>query len=776
MDQQQLRDLEAQCVQECPPPCTAACPLHVDVRALNAEVRQGNFASGLQILKKSLPFPGIIGRICEQPCRSVCYRQEAIAIASLEQACADFGESSSEKSTPSLPRKQRVAIVGGGLSGLTAACDLAKKRYGVVIFEARGSLGGSIWSIAEEQLPQSVIEAEMANITKLGIEVRLNSPVSVTPTAGHISLSQLQREFEAVYLATGKNSHITQELSESGHLGVDPITYATNLPGLFAGGAMLGNKSAGSHIMAMSDGRRAAVSIDRHVQHVSLTASRVNEGPYESCLYTNVQDEPVLPVTPLSAGKNAYSRDEASAEARRCLQCECLECVKTCEYLSEYGAYPKKYARTIYNNLSIVMGERKANKMINSCSLCGLCAEICPNDLDMSVLCKEARQTMVAQDRMPPSAHDFALRDLQFSNSEQFHLARHQPGMQNSAYLFFPGCQLSASDPQEVEQVYAYLCQKLSGGVGLLLHCCGVPADWAGRKDLFQATLTEISQQHLKMGQPRVILACPSCYQVFKQNLPEIEIISLWEILEQSGLPQSKTEGSHGLITIHDPCSSRHEPQMHESVRRLLKQAGYQIEELPLSREKTTCCSYGGEVWLANPELSQKVVERRINDSPLDYVTYCAVCRDFFAMRGKRALHLLDLIWGSDYDVCATRRGPDYSQRHANRVHLKKQLLKEVWGEDMPVQNSYESIQLIIPEAVRDLLEQRLILEEDIQQVIEYAEKSGRRLRQAQSQHFLTHYRPNRVTYWVEYSLNEGVYEIHNAYSHRMEVKEELKK
>ena len=65
-------------------------------------------------------------------------------------------------------------------------------------------------------------------------------------------------------------------------------------------------------------------------------------------------------------------------EAKRCLQCECLECVKVCAYLERFGAYPKKYAREIYNNESIVMGTRQANKLINSCSLCGLCEEVCP--------------------------------------------------------------------------------------------------------------------------------------------------------------------------------------------------------------------------------------------------------------------------------------------------------------------------------------------------------------------------------------------------------------
>ncbi len=768
MDQKEMHDLEAECVQECAPPCTAACPLHVDVRALNAALSQGDFSAGLQILKKSLPFPGIIGRICEQPCRDVCRRNEAIAIASLERACADWGETAPAKSgTPTL-RKQRVAIVGGGLSGLTAAFDLARKRYSVVLFEASGYLGGSLWSLPESRLPRPVIEAETALVAKMGVEVHLNSPVSTEAGSGSVSLWQLQRDFEAVYLAVG--SHPAGRFSFSSD-PVDPLTYATGQEGIFAGGEMLKKDGPVSPVAAMSDGRRAATSIERFVQRVSLTASRANEGAYESCLYTNTAGQPVLPVTPAGHTAAGYSREEAQSEAGRCLQCECLECTKVCEYLARFGSYPKKYIRQIYNNLTIVMGTRSANKLINSCSLCGLCAEVCPTDLDMGALCKQARQVMVAQGHMPPSAHDFALRDMQFSNSAKFALARHQPGSETSTYVFFPGCQLSASAPEQVEQVYAYLREKLSG-VGLLLRCCGAPADWAGRSDLVQDNLAELSAQIAAMGHPRVILACSSCYQIFKTRLPDVEIVSLWELFEQLGLPQGAPQGKDRVVAIHDPCTTRYESHIQDSVRSLVGRLGYRVEELPLSREKTTCCSYGGVMWLANPELAQEVVERRISASPADYLTYCAMCRDFFANHGKRTLHLLDLVFGGDWDARATLPGPGYSQRHENRARLKQKLLKEVWGETMTGQEDYESVRLVIPEDVGQRLEDRLILVEDIQRVIAYAERTGRKFRQAQTGRFLAHYCPTRVTYWVEYSPQGDAFEVHNAYSHRMEVGE----
>ncbi|MBK9781150.1 MAG: 4Fe-4S dicluster domain-containing protein [Anaerolineales bacterium] len=86
-----------------------------------------------------------------------------------------------------------------------------------------------------------------------------------------------------------------------------------------------------------------------------------------------------------------YNIEVAETEAARCIQCECLECVKVCPYLDHYKGYPKKYIREMYNNLAIVMGTRHSNQFINTCAMCGLCAEVCPTDVNMGEVCHEAR-------------------------------------------------------------------------------------------------------------------------------------------------------------------------------------------------------------------------------------------------------------------------------------------------------------------------------------------------------------------------------------------------
>ena len=84
-------------------------------------------------------------------------------------------------------------------------------------------------------------------------------------------------------------------------------------------------------------------------------------------------------------------------------------------------------------------------------------------------------------------------------------------------------------------------------------------------------------------------------------------------------------------------------------------------------------------------------------------------------------------------------------------------------------------MQLHIPKDVRDLMERRMILIEDVRQVLDWAEETGFKLVNRQSGHFLAHYTPTTVTYWVEYSPAENGFTIHNAYSHRMEIVEDLK-
>ncbi|MFZ1986681.1 MAG: pyridine nucleotide-disulfide oxidoreductase/dicluster-binding protein [Desulfatitalea sp.] len=763
MEQQALRDLEYRCIQEEPPWCTAACPLHVDGRALAGHIAQGRWQDAWKVLRKSMPLPGILGRICDAPCEARCKRDEAggaIRIGALERACVQ----TTPPAVPIMPlpaKGKKVAIAGSGLSSLTAAWDLVRKGYAVTIFESRDLPGALLRRLDARNLPAEAIDGEIDVLSRLGVRFELGSdPDSEAIAARCLNL------FDAVYLGldtvTGKEWHL--ECHSDGTLRIDSKSRSTSRAGIFAGGQTL------SPVWQAAQGRWAATSIDRFLQGVSITAGRDKEGPFETRLFTSLTDVGSLPAIPMAYEAGGYSRVEAEAEARRCLQCECLECVKACAYLEKFGAYPKKYAREVYNNLSIVMGEHKANRLINSCSLCGLCQRVCPNDFAMQDLCLQARRAMVDNGKMPPSAHEFALLDMAFSQGERFALARHQPGREASAYLFFPGCQLCASAPGQVEKVYAHLRSELPGGVGLMLNCCGAPAHWAGRRELFEAQTAHIEAQWNALGQPRLILACSTCIRIFNDHLPMLPMVSLWSVLE-TYRPEAVTTHVVRPLAVHDPCTTRYETELQACVRRLISEAGLEIEELALGRDKTECCGFGGLMQNADPELAREVSHRRAVRSDSDYIAYCAMCRDNLAATGNRVIHLLDLFFPDPrHPDPALRPRPGWSRRQENRARFKARLLEKLWNEVPDKMNPHQTIKLEISPEVAESLDSRRILVEDLQQVIQHAEASRERLFHPPSGRYKAAYAPYKVTFWVEYTPTTDGFVVHNAYAHRMEV------
>lgn len=768
MDQQQLRRLENQCIQENPPECTAACPLHIDVRAFVGHIAQGNLEESLKVLRKIMPLTNILGRICDAPCEDRCKRREAgeaIRIGALEKACVQ--QKMAFPRIISLPAKdKRIAIVGSGLSSLTAAWDCLRKGYAVRLFEPGKVLSQSLLDRYPALLHREVVEEEIALLIKLGLEVELQAQVD-GPDFMDLSLET----HDALYLGLDvfTSDLWNLEKDSEGRILVETKTQETSRKGVFAGGQP--HQGLISPVWQATEGRWAANSLDRFLQKVSLTAGREREGPFPTRLFTSLAGVRSLPAVKMTDPRLGYSGEEAMRESQRCLQCQCLECVKVCVYLEKFGAYPKKYAREIYNNESIVIGAHQSNKLINSCSLCSLCQMVCPEDFAMQDLCLQARRNMVQRGKMPPSAHEFALLDMAFSRSERFTLARHEPGRSSSAQAFFPGCQLSGSAPDKVSTVYAHLRSILAGGVGLILGCCTAPAYWAGDQERFTKELEGVREQWRSLGEPRLILACSSCLRIFKDQAPEIPVISLWQVLEDNVGSLPSPAHVREVLAVHDPCTTRMEPAIQASVRRLLHRLDVPVEELELSREKTECCGFGGLMQNANPALAREVVRRRAQRSDRDYLTYCAMCRESLASVDKRALHLLNLLFPDPLiSDPAARERTGWSQSQENRSRLKDHLLKELWTEQPMEKNGYHKIRLKIAPEVRELLDQRRILEEDLQKVIHHGESSGEKFFNPETGHFKASFRPYKAMFWVEYLPSEEGYIVFNAYLHRMEL------
>jgi NADPH-dependent glutamate synthase beta subunit-like oxidoreductase len=196
------RIAEEKCISQSPPYCTAACPLHIDVRGYVRLVGEGRYDAALNLIQEKLPFAGIMGRICTRPCQSQCKRgelDESIEIAALKRAAVDVGHSDDNYLKIDQERNQKVAVIGSGPAGLMAAYDLRKVGYKVTIFEAAAELGGLlIEGIPEYRLPVEVVRQEIGNILKTGIEVKLN-----TRLGRDIQLDTLRKQYKAVFLAVG---------------------------------------------------------------------------------------------------------------------------------------------------------------------------------------------------------------------------------------------------------------------------------------------------------------------------------------------------------------------------------------------------------------------------------------------------------------------------------------------------------------------------------------------------------------------------------------------
>jgi len=183
--------------------CQWACPAHTDVPEYIRLIAQGRFTDAYMVNRESNVFPGILGRVCDRPCEPACRRgrieQKPVAICRLKRVAADHREDVASRlpKVPSVKNGKRIACIGAGCASLTVANDLLPLGYQVTMFEQYGEPGGLMrTNIPSFRLPQRVLSEEIGMITGLGVDLRLNSPVT--------SLRALLAQgFDAVFVGSG---------------------------------------------------------------------------------------------------------------------------------------------------------------------------------------------------------------------------------------------------------------------------------------------------------------------------------------------------------------------------------------------------------------------------------------------------------------------------------------------------------------------------------------------------------------------------------------------
>jgi glutamate synthase (NADPH) small chain len=200
---------EAKRCLECKNPvCIEGCPVGIDIPEFIRLIYEKDYEGALGKIREANYLPAICGRVCpqENQCEIVCLlgkKREPLAIGKLERFVADY-EMTHGKFVPppkAIPKGQKVAIVGSGPGGLTAAAELAKLGYGVTVFEALHEPGGVlIYGIPEFRLPKQIVREEVERIKSLGVEVETNVIVGRTVTIDELFN---EMDYEAVFLATG---------------------------------------------------------------------------------------------------------------------------------------------------------------------------------------------------------------------------------------------------------------------------------------------------------------------------------------------------------------------------------------------------------------------------------------------------------------------------------------------------------------------------------------------------------------------------------------------
>jgi formate dehydrogenase beta subunit len=191
--------------EECTTPCQRGCPAGINIREYIRQITLGNHKRSVQVIKERNPFPAIIGRICPRPCELDCRRNfidEPVAINYLKRYAADVERQSGERVLPykAPATGNRIAVVGGGVEGLSTAFFTARLGHDVTVYEAGPKLGGLLRSaIAAERLPAEILDWDIDGILEMGVKAETGKALGQDLTIE----SLLRQDVKAVFLATG---------------------------------------------------------------------------------------------------------------------------------------------------------------------------------------------------------------------------------------------------------------------------------------------------------------------------------------------------------------------------------------------------------------------------------------------------------------------------------------------------------------------------------------------------------------------------------------------
>jgi heterodisulfide reductase subunit A2 len=300
-------------------PCRLTCPAGQNVQGYVQMVKEGKYKEALEIIMEEHPFPGVLGRICPHECEDACRRcdvDDPVAIRNLKRLAADLFDPREIKIECLPAREEKVAIIGSGPAGLSAAYHLARKGVPSVVFEALPEPGGMLRvGIPPHRLPREILDREIEIITNLGVQIKTNTPLGADLTIDDL----LNDGFKAVYLAIGAHRGIDLgipgEKAKGVRQGVDFLREA-NLTGKTRVGKKVAIIGGGNVAIDVS---RSAVRLGANEVHIIYRRTRAEMPAWEE--EVQAAESEGVKITYLSAPQEILTHD-GRVVGLRCIRME----------------------------------------------------------------------------------------------------------------------------------------------------------------------------------------------------------------------------------------------------------------------------------------------------------------------------------------------------------------------------------------------------------------------------------------------------------------------
>lgn len=368
-------------VGDCEAPCQIACPAHMNIPLMNRLIAAGKFDESLAVVKRDIALPAVLGRICPAPCEGACHRKtvdEAVSICLLKRFVGDEG--AAPKIIPAEKTGKKVAVIGAGPAGLAAAYYLQLKGVQVTLLDKNEKAGGLLrTAISQEILPLEVLDKEIENILNTGVEFQGGKEINAEV------FEKMKTDFDAIIISTGtvsENPEFFGLKATSKGIIADKDSYQTSDEKVFAIGNVL--RSSRLAVRSVGQGKEVAFSVlqffdgQKPKGEPRLFNSRFGKlvaAEYSEYLKESVDGKRIFPET---GGHSGFSKEEAIAEANRCLHCDCraIDNCKLREYSDQYSADQKRFKTSERRNITKQMNHDLVVYEAQKCIKCGICVRL----------------------------------------------------------------------------------------------------------------------------------------------------------------------------------------------------------------------------------------------------------------------------------------------------------------------------------------------------------------------------------------------------------------